>query len=120
MYCPMPLPIPLPDFYFMSDSDSKYEEGVGVKERQETKKPSLYKVLLLNDDYTTMDFVIYVLESVFQKSSVEATQIMLHVHKKGIGLAGVYTREIAETKIAAVHDLANKKQFPLKCRMEKE
>ena len=104
----------------MSNNEIKYEEGLGVKERQQTKKPPLYKVLMLNDDYTTMDFVIYVLESVFQKSSVEATQIMLHVHKKGVGLAGVYTREIAETKITTVHDLANKKQFPLKCRMEKE
>jgi len=91
-----------------------------VKERLETKKPSLYRVFLLNDDYTTMDFVVHVLERIFQKSPVESMQIMLHVHKKGIGLAGVYTKEIAETKISAVHDLAREKEFPLKCFMERE
>ena len=99
---------------------SKYEEGLEVETRQRTKKPSLYKVLLLNDDYTTMEFVVHVLESVFHKSTVEATQIMLHVHKNGSGLAGVYTRDIAETKIATVHELARKRRFPLKCIMERE
>ena len=74
----------------------------------------------LADFYTTMDFVVYVLETIFHKSPVEATQIMMHVHKKGVGLAGIYTREIAETKISAVHGLAQENEFPLKCIMEKE
>jgi ATP-dependent Clp protease adaptor protein ClpS len=104
----------------MSGSGPKREEVSEVKERQKTKRPPLYKVFLLNDDYTTMDFVVYVLETIFRKPPVEAVQIMLHVHKKGIGLAGVYTREIAETKISAVHGLARENEFPLKCMMEKE
>lgn len=95
-------------------------EGVKIEERQEVQTPSLYKVFLINDDYTTMDFVIHILEKIFHKPPVEATQIMLHVHKNGKGLAGVYTREIAETKIAAVHELAKQSGFPLKCTMEKE
>jgi ATP-dependent Clp protease adaptor protein ClpS len=77
-------------------------------------------VFLLNDDYTTMDFVIRILEEVFHKPLVEATQIMLHVHKNGRGLAGVYTKEIAETKVDTVHTLARKEDFPLKCGMERE
>ncbi len=104
----------------MSGTRPKREEISGVKERQKTKKPPLYKVFLLNDDYTTMDFVVYVLETIFHKSPVEASQIMMHVHKKGVGLAGIYTREIAETKISAVHGLAQENEFPLKCTMEKE
>ncbi len=104
----------------MDDNELKSGEGVDVKERQEIKTPSLYKVLLLNDDYTTMEFVVYILEKVFHKAPVEATQIMLHVHKNGKGLAGVYTREIAETKIAAVHELSRQNGFPLKCGMERE
>jgi len=90
------------------------------KIRQELKRPPMYHVFLLNDNYTTMDFVVSVLEKVFRKSTVEATQIMLHVHKKGKGLAGTYTREIAETKIGTVHTLAREYEFPLKCSMEKE
>ena len=88
--------------------------------RQELKKPPMYHVFLLNDDYTTMDFVVTILAKVFHKSAVEATQIMLHVHKNGKGLAGTYTREIAETKIKLVHTLARECEFPLKCSMEKE
>jgi len=90
------------------------------KTRQELKKPPLYHVFLLNDNYTTMDFVVSVLGKVFHKSTVEATQIMLHVHKNGKGLAGTYSREIAETKIETVHMLAREHEFPLKCSMEKE
>jgi len=99
---------------------AKPRERLDIKERQETHKPPLFKVFLLNDDYTTMDFVVHILETVFHKSPVEATRIMLHVHKKGMGLAGVYTREIAETKIEVVHDYAREKEFPLRCLMEKE
>lgn len=104
----------------MSDNELKSAEHREAKTREEVKSPSLYNVLLLNDDYTTMDFVVQVLEEVFHKSPVEATQIMLHVHKKGTGLCGVYTRDIAETKVAAVHKLARRRDFPLMCVMEKE
>lgn len=84
------------------------------------KKPPMYSVFLLNDDYTTMDFVVHILETVFHKPVIEATRIMLHVHKNGKGLAGMYTREIAETKIDAVHTIAQEHEFPLKCSMERE
>ncbi|MEW6115951.1 MAG: ATP-dependent Clp protease adapter ClpS [Nitrospirota bacterium] len=104
----------------MADHLHEFEEELEVKTRKKATTPRLYKVVLLNDDYTTMDFVVLVLEKVFHKSPPEATQIMLHVHKNGRGVAGVYTRDIAETKVAAVHDLARKNQFPLKCIMEKE
>ncbi len=79
----------------------------------------MYKVLLHNDDYTTMDFVVMVLETVFGKSTDEATRIMLNVHNQGQGVAGIYTREIGETKVAVVHRMARKNQFPLKCSLEK-
>lgn len=104
----------------MEEHELRFEEESGVKERPEVKKPSLYKVFLLNDDYTTMDFVVHVLEEVFHKPPVEATRIMLHVHKNGKGLAGVYAREIAETKIASAHELSRVNGFPLACSMEKE
>lgn len=98
------------------------EPGVGllVKTRPETKKPSLYKVLLLNDDYTPMDFVVLVLERFFGKNEIEATEIMLSVHKKGVGLCGVYTFEVAETKVAQVMTFARLHQHPLQCTLEKE
>jgi ATP-dependent Clp protease adaptor protein ClpS len=104
----------------MDENEIKNNEDVEVKERQEVKTPALYKVFLLNDDYTTMDFVIYILEKVFHKNPVEATRIMFHVHKNGKGLAGVYARDIAETKIDTVHGHARKQGFPLKCGIEKE
>jgi ATP-dependent Clp protease adaptor protein ClpS len=104
----------------MANSEWKTDESLEVKDRQETRNPPLYRVFLMNDDYTTMEFVVLVLEKVFHKQPTEATRIMLHVHKNGKGLAGVYTREIAETKIAEVHGLARKNKFPLKCTMEKE
>lgn len=104
----------------MNEEKIQSDENVAEKEKQETEEPSLYRVILLNDDYTTMEFVIHVLETVFHKPLPEATRIMLSVHKKGAGLCGVYTREIAETKVAEVHAMAAENQFPLKCTMEKE
>jgi ATP-dependent Clp protease adaptor protein ClpS len=107
----------------MSQRDSKRDNGqTGVITRTapKTKKPSLYKVLLLNDDYTPMEFVIVVLERIFNKGRDEATRIMLHVHQKGVGICGVYTFEIAETKVTQVMDFARKHQHPLQCTMEKE
>lgn len=104
----------------MNEEKIQSDENVAEKEKQETEEPSLYRVILLNDDYTTMEFVIHVLETVFHKPLPEATRIMLNVHKKGSGLCGVYTREIAETKVAEVHAMAAENQFPLKCTMEKE
>jgi ATP-dependent Clp protease adaptor protein ClpS len=97
-----------------------FEQGFEVRDEEEVTTPPRYRVYLLNDDYTTMEFVVHVLERIFHKNSVEATQIMLHVHKNGKGLAGVYTHEIAETKVASVHELALKRNYPLKCSMERE
>ncbi len=94
--------------------------NVSVKTRPETKKPSMYKVFLLNDDYTPMDFVVQILEIFFNKTREEATTIMLQVHKSGSGLCGVYTFEIAETKVAQVMGAARQAQHPLQCIMEKE
>ncbi len=94
--------------------------GILTKTRVKTKKPSLYKVLLLNDDYTPMEFVTHVLERFFSKGREEAMAIMLHVHQRGVGVCGVYTYEVAETKVAQVLDLARQHQHPLQCTMEKE
>ena len=101
-------------------TDFDVQETVRGEERQDVEQPPLYRVFLINDDYTSMEFVVYILEKVFRKPVVEATQIMLHVHRSGKGLAGVYSHEIAETKIAKVHSLAREQGFPLKCTMEKE
>ncbi|MFO7762075.1 MAG: ATP-dependent Clp protease adapter ClpS [Thermodesulfobacteriota bacterium] len=95
------------------------EESVVIEEKEQVEEPPLYKVLLHNDDYTTMDFVVMILEKIFHKSSSEAAKIMLNVHQQGIGIAGIYTREIAETKINVVHDMARKNEYPLHCSMEK-
>ena len=95
------------------------EKGLLLDTRPKTKKPSMYKVLLLNDDYTPMEFVIIVLESVFNKKQEDATQIMLHVHKNGVGVCGTYTYDVAETKCNSVMDLAKKNEHPLQCTMEK-
>lgn len=97
------------------------DEKILLEEKQKTSidKPELYRVYLLNDDYTTMDFVVNILMKIFDKSKTEATAIMLHVHRKGKGLAGIYQKEIAETKIAQVEKLARIHGFPLKCVMEK-
>lgn len=104
----------------MGITDHKLKEKSDTGVSRTTKSPALFKVLLLNDDYTTMDFVVHILETVFRKSPVEAVRIMLNVHKNGIGLAGIFTREIAETTSARVHELARQNQYPLKCTMEKE
>jgi ATP-dependent Clp protease adaptor protein ClpS len=93
---------------------------VVTKPRDKTQRPSLYKVLLLNDDYTPMEFVIHVLERFFAKSREDATRIMLHVHHNGVGLCGVFTFEVAETKVAQVVEFARQNQHPLQCTMEKE
>ena len=96
------------------------QTGVITRPEVRTKKPSLYKVLLLNDDYTPMEFVVHVLERFFGKGREEATRIMLHVHQKGVGVCGVYTFEVAETKVTQVMDFARKHQHPLQCVMEKK
>ena len=95
------------------------ETGVIVKQETKTKKPSLYKVLMLNDDYTPMEFVVHVLERFFNKTRAEATRIMLHVHQRGVGVCGVYTYEVAETKVTQVIDFARENQHPLQCTLEK-
>ena len=103
----------------MSGMDDERHGQVVTEEHQKVKEPPMFKVLLHNDDYTTMDFVVMILASVFHKSEVDATNIMINVHKKGIGVAGIYTREIAETKVAMVLDLARQNEHPLRCTMEK-
>ncbi len=94
--------------------------GVVIEARPKTKRPSMYKVLMLNDDYTPMEFVVHVLERFFSKSREEATRIMLHVHQRGVGVCGVYTYEVAETKVTQVMDFARRHQHPLQCTLEKE
>ncbi|GAB5457261.1 MAG: ATP-dependent Clp protease adapter ClpS [Henriciella sp.] len=94
--------------------------GLATKTRVQTKKPSMYRVLILNDDYTPMEFVVQILERFFNKSREQATRIMLHVHQKGVGVCGVFTYEVAETKVAQVMDLARRNEHPLQCTMEKE
>ncbi len=101
-------------------NDGRTNTGVVVKPRAKVKKPSMYKVLMLNDDYTPMEFVVHVLERYFGKSTEEATRIMLHVHQKGVGVCGVFTFEVAETKVNQTMELARKNQHPLQCTLEKE
>ena len=98
----------------------KQDSNISVKTKPVTKKPPMYKVLLMNDDYTPMEFVVNILQSFFNKNLQEAADIMMHVHKKGIGLCGVYTREVAETKVAQVLTAARQAEHPLQCTMEKE
>ncbi len=96
------------------------DSGVLVEERVRTERPPLYKVLLLNDDFTPMEFVVHVLERFFGMNQTQAIELMLTVHKKGVAVVGVFAFEIAETKVAQVMDLARRHQHPLQCRMEKE
>lgn len=104
----------------MAKEDSFVQEKIETRDREVLQEPPQYKVLLHNDDYTTMDFVVMILQTVFLKNTEEATRIMLNVHHQGIGIAGIYTREIAETKVAIVHQMAKQHQFPLRCSLEKD
>jgi ATP-dependent Clp protease adaptor protein ClpS len=104
-----------------NDNDNKKPSDVTVLEtKPKIKRPSLYKVIMLNDDFTPMEFVIHVLQLYFRKSQDEATEIMLHVHQRGVGVCGLYTYEVAETKASQVMDLARKNQHPLQLQLEKE
>jgi len=100
--------------------ESDPQTGLLLKARPKSKKPSMYKVFLMNDDYTPMEFVVHILETYFNKTRQEATDVMLHVHRRGVGLCGVFTYEIAETKVAQVMDCARANEQPLQCTMEKE
>jgi ATP-dependent Clp protease adaptor protein ClpS len=108
----------------MQNGSDGNETGRGTavitRPKTKTKKPSLYRVLILNDDYTPMEFVVHVLERFFQKDREAATRIMLHVHNHGVGECGVYTFEVAETKVSQVMDFARQNQHPLQCVMEKK
>ncbi len=106
----------------MADNDKKTEKGrqggLAVKERPKVARPKMYKVLIHNDDFTTMEFVVWILMTVFHKDEADSARVMLHVHRTGLGVAGVYTREIAETKCKKVTALARKHEFPLQCTSE--
>lgn len=111
----------------LADDDRKHRNGGGApgtaiitKTKPQTKRPSLYRVLLLNDDYTPMDFVVGVLQQVFAMTREQATHVMLQVHRSGMGTCGVFTKEVADTKVAQVVDLASQHQHPLQCTMEPE
>ena len=111
----------------MTDSHDDEKDGMNerdadtlLKPRPKAKKPNMYKVILLNDDYTPMDFVIHILEKFFGKTREEAIEVMLHVHRRGVGICGVYTYEIAETKVCQVMDYARTNEQPLQCTLEKE
>lgn len=96
------------------------EEAVSTATRDQTREPTLYRVLLHNDDYTTMEFVVEILMYIFNKSPESAAKIMMQVHRQGIGVCGVYSHEIAETKVDTVHKLARENGHPLRCSMEQE
>jgi ATP-dependent Clp protease adaptor protein ClpS len=124
-----PLGPALPEIVLMADrkpggNNDGAGNGIGsavvTQTKPKTQKPSLYRVLLLNDDYTPMEFVVYVLERFFNKSREDATRIMLHVHQHGVGVCGVFTYEVAETKVSQVIDTARRHQHPLQCTMEKD
>ena len=100
--------------------DDDGDAGVAVQTRTRTRRPPMYKVLLLNDDYTPMEFVVHILERFFHMTHAQAFEIMLTVHKKGVAVVGVFSHEIAETKVTQVMDLARRHQHPLQCTMEKE
>ncbi len=118
--------VPMPELVTRMQGDDDRANGPGrgtaviTRTKPKTKKPSLYRVLILNDDYTPMEFVVHVLERFFQKDREAATRIMLHVHNHGVGECGVYTYEVAETKVTQVMDFARQHQHPLQCVMEKK
>ncbi|AOF95717.1 ATP-dependent Clp protease adapter ClpS [Sphingobium sp. RAC03] len=93
--------------------------GIATRTRTRTKKPSLYKVLMLNDDYTPMEFVVHVLQHFFRMDMEQATRVMLHVHQRGVGVCGIFSYEVAETKVNQVMDFARQNQHPLQCTLEK-
>ncbi len=101
------------------EDDGAEETGIATKTRTKPKKPNQYKVLLLNDDYTPMEFVVMVLKRFFSMDMEDATRVMLHVHQKGVGVCGVFTYEVAETKVNQVMDFAREHQHPLQCTLEK-
>jgi ATP-dependent Clp protease adaptor protein ClpS len=103
----------------MLPPQSEFEEAAVAESREKVEEPPLYQVLLHNDNYTTMDFVVWVLQSIFNMAEEQAIRVMLNVHVKGIGVAGVYTYEVAETKVTRTTDLAREHEFPLLCTMEK-
>lgn len=107
-------------FHMSDDPDDIGESDLAVKPRSKSKRPPLYKVMILNDDYTPMEFVVHVLERFFGMSSAQAFEIMLTVHKKGLAVVGVFSHEIAETKVTQVMDFARRHEHPLQCTMEKE
>ena len=101
------------------DSDTEGETGIATKTKARPKKPSQYKVLMLNDDYTPMEFVVMVLKRFFQMDLEQATRVMLHVHQRGVGVCGIFPYEVAETKVNQVMDFARENQHPLQCTLEK-
>ncbi|MBN2972617.1 ATP-dependent Clp protease adapter ClpS [Roseomonas aeriglobus] len=101
------------------DDDGGINTGVATKTRAKTKKPTPYRVLMLNDDYTPMEFVVLVLQRFFRMDMEQATQVMLHVHQKGVGVCGTFSYEVAETKVSQVMDFARQNQHPLQCTLEK-
>ncbi len=103
-----------------SGDDEGFDAGLATKTRTKVKRPSLYRVLLLNDDYTPMEFVVAILQGVFNRNQEDAIRIMMHVHNHGVGECGVYPYEVAETKVTLVMDAARKHQHPLQCVMEKQ
>jgi len=102
------------------EGDGRPDTGVVTRTRPKTKKPSMYKVLLLNDDYTPMEFVVHVLQKFFHKNSEDAARIMLHVHQNGVGICGVYPFDVAETKVTQVIDYARQNEHPLQATLEKD
>ena len=108
------------DGNFMAVNSGEPSQDVLLETRPKTKRPPLYKVMLLNDDFTPMEFVVLVLERFFGKNSTQAFEIMLTVHKKGLAMVGVFSHEVAETKVSQVMDFSRRHQHPLQCTMEKE
>jgi len=99
---------------------TRREEKDDVLTREKNEEPKKFKVLLLNDDYTSMEFVVWVLMTIFRHSQASATRIMLHIHNSGVGIAGIYSRDVAETRVAQVHEVAKEAGHPLQCTMEPE